>query len=244
MKSHRPTLDSMRMLSCLAALGLAAALQAGGVTIPAGAAVHVGSKPSDVVYFRSVLCFSPAYSPTATPDPSPLSTSSCSPASSLNVANLVVNPNDSNAGYSFQSVAPDPALAGVPSTSAAKETASSTVLLPGPLGYWPGVARYLLGPAEMTSAGRSIAEASASRDQTGAWVVNYRMTKRGSALWDKVAKENFHKLLGVDFHGKVVSALLIQPSQTSFTSFDGQGTIAGNFTKAQATALARALHHD
>jgi preprotein translocase subunit SecD len=96
----------------------------------------------------------------------------------------------------------------------------------------------------MTSAGRSIAEASASRDQTGAWVVNYRMTKRGSALWDKVAKENFHKLLGVDFHGKVVSALLIQPSQTSFTSFDGQGTIAGNFTKAQATALARALHHD
>lgn len=158
------------------------------------------------------------------------------------MANLEVDPNDSNDGYSYQSVSPDMALAGEPSTSAAKETASGTVLLPGPLEYWPGVARYVLGPAEMTSA--SIARASVYRDQTGAWVVDYTMTRRGSTLWDKVAEENFHKLLGIDFHGRVVSAPLIQPSQSSFTSFGGQGSIAGNFTKAEATALARALHHE
>jgi preprotein translocase subunit SecD len=93
----------------------------------------------------------------------------------------------------------------------------------------------------MTSA--SIAKASVSRYQTGAWVVNYTMTKRGAASWDKVAEENFHKVLGIDFEGKVVSAPLIQPTQSSFSSFDGQGTISGNFTKAEATALARVLHH-
>jgi preprotein translocase subunit SecD len=57
------------------------------------------------------------------------------------------------------------------------------------------------------------------------------------------AEENFHKLLGIDFDGMVVSAPLIQPTQSSFSSFDGQGSISGNFTKPQAMALAKALHH-
>jgi preprotein translocase subunit SecD len=69
------------------------------------------------------------------------------------------------------------------------------------------------------------------------------MTKRGAALWDRVAEENFHKILSVDFNGKVVSAPIIQPTQTSFTSFDGRGQISGNLTKAEAIALAHALHH-
>ena len=103
------------------------------------------------------------------------------------------------------------------------------------------VARYVLGPAEMTSA--SIARASASQNQTGAWVVDYTMTMRGSALWDKVTEENFHKLLGIDFDGKVVSAPIIQPTQSSFSTFNGRGEISGNLTKAEAHALARALHH-
>ena len=187
----RRTLNGMRMPSILVALGAALAILAGGVTLPAGAAVHRGSKSSDLVYFRSVLCFAPAYNPAAL-DPGPLSASSCSQASRLNVTNLGVTPNDSDAGFSSQNVAPDPALAGVPSTSAAKDRASASVLLPGPLAYWPGVARYVLGPAEMTSA--SIAGASVSKDQTGVWVVDYTMTKRGSTLWDKVAEENFHEL--------------------------------------------------
>ena len=238
-QSVGPTLSGVRSFSVLGALGAASALLIGGLSLPAEAADHA-SKSSDVVYFRSVLCFAPAYSPTTTPDPGPLRASSCSPANRLNASNLGVHPDDSDAGYSSQNVAPDPALAGVPSTRAVKESASAIVLLPGPLADRPGVARYLLGPAEMTST--SIAKASVSRYETGGWVVNYTMTKRGTALWDKVAEENFHKLLAIDFDGKVVSAPLVQPTQSSFSSFDGQGEISGNFTKTEAMALAKALH--
>jgi preprotein translocase subunit SecD len=86
-----------------------------------------------------------------------------------------------------------------------------------------------------------VAGASATKDQSGAWVVDYTMTRSGSALWNKVAKENFHTFLGIDFDGVVVSAPLIQPSQTAFTSFDGAGELSGNLTKAEAFSLARAL---
>ncbi len=93
----------------------------------------------------------------------------------------------------------------------------------------------------MTSA--SIARARAFKDQTGQWVVNCTMTKRGSTLWDKVAEENFHKFLGIDFKGKVVSAPIIQPTQSVFTTSGGAGEISGNLTRAEAVALAHALHH-
>ena len=112
-------------------------------------------------------------------------------------------------------------------------------MLPGSLAYWSGVARYVLGPAEMTST--SIAAAVASKDQTGTWVVDYTTTKRGAAVWDKVARENFHTLLGIDFDGRVVSAPVIQPTQSSFSSFNGRGEISGDLTKAEALALAHAL---
>jgi preprotein translocase subunit SecD len=91
----------------------------------------------------------------------------------------------------------------------------------------------------MTSA--SIAKASATKNQTGAWVVDYTTTTRGSTLWDKVAQENFHEVLSIDFDGRVVSAPIIQPTQSSFTSFNGEGEISGNLTKAEALALAKAL---
>ena len=231
----------MRIPSFLLALGAALAILGGGVTFPAGAAVYGDSSSSHVVYFRSVLCYAPVYN-SAAPSPGRLSTSSCGPASRLNETNLGVTPDDSNAGFSSQNVALDSALAGVPSTSAVKETGAGTVLLPGfPSAYWQGVTRFVLGPAEMTSA--AIAQAAASRNQTGAWVVDYTMTKRGSALWDKVAEENFHKLLSIDFDGEVVSTPIIQPTQSSFTTFNGKGEISGNLTKAEAMALAHALHH-
>jgi hypothetical protein len=237
-----PTLDGMRRPGSLVAAGVALAILAGRITLPAGAAAHPGSKPPDVVCFRSVLCFAPSYKPTI-PAPGLLTSSSCSAASRLNDSNLGVTPDANSAsGFSSQNVAPDAALAGVRSTSAAKETAAATVLLPGfSQASLRGVTRYVLGPAEMTSA--SVAEASASKNQTGAWVVDYTMTKRGSALWDKVAEENFHKLLGIDFNGTLVSAPIIQPTQSAFSTFAGHGEISGNLTKAEAVALAHALHH-
>jgi preprotein translocase subunit SecD len=65
-----------------------------------------------------------------------------------------------------------------------------------------------------------------------------------SALWDKVAQQNFHQMLGIDAGGVLVSAPIIQPTQTSFSSFDGRGEISGPLTKAEATQLARALVSD
>ena len=134
----------------LVAGSVALAILADGITSLAGAAPHRGSKSSGVVYFRSVLCFAPSYNPTIQ-DPGPLRTSSCGAPSRLNESNLGVAPDSSSAsGFSSQDVAPDAALAGEPSTNPAKETAAATVLLPGfsPADR-PGVARYVLGPAEM-----------------------------------------------------------------------------------------------
>ena len=232
----------MKKLGFLVAPVVALAVLAGGVTLPAGAAAQGGSRSPGVVYFRSVLCFAPAYNPTI-PDPGPVSSSSCSAANRLTESNLGVTPDaHSSAGYSSENVVPDAAVAGARSTGAARETAAATVLLPAfSRGTVPGAARYVLGPAEMTSA--SVAGASVSRNQTGAWVVDYTMTERGSGLWDTVAEENFHKVLGIDFDGKVVSAPIIQPTQSNFSSFNGHGEISGNLTRAEALALAHALHH-
>ena len=97
--------------------------------------------------------------------------------------------------------------------------------------------RYVLGPEEMT--GSSIGSAVAQQNQTGQWEVNYSLKgSAGSQLWDKVAEENFHLELGIELDGVVQSAPLIQPTQNSFTSFDGQGTISGgNMTEADAKSL-------
>ena len=103
-----------------------------------------------------------------------------------------------------------------------------------------GGERYVLGPAQMT--GHSIASATATQDQTGQWVVDYTLTGPGSSLWDKVAEENFHQLLGIELDGVVYSAPIIQPTQSTFTSFDGKGEISGSLTQSDAQNLAQAMN--
>jgi hypothetical protein len=233
----RPRGSALALVVCLAAyLGLPQG--------PSGAATH-SEKQAGFVYFRPVLCYAPAHDAARHRSES-LTTSSCSPSSRLSAQNLGVTPNGSVAGYSVQTVPPDMALAAVPSTSAAKDRPSSVVLLPGlPVGAHASASliRYLLGPAEMT--GTAIAHASVSKDQAGQWVVDYSMTKKGAALFDKVWRENFHKFLAIDVDGVVVSAPLLQPGQSTFASFDGSGEVSGNLSQAEATKLARAMepHH-
>jgi preprotein translocase subunit SecD len=106
--------------------------------------------------------------------------------------------------------------------------------------------RCVLGPAQMT--GRSIGSAQATQNQTGAWVVDYTLAgSAGSALWDKVAQENFHQLLGIELDGQVYSAPIIQPTQAAFSSFDGKGEISGgsganSLTQSDAQNLAQAMN--
>ena len=64
----------------------------------------------------------------------------------------------------------------------------------------------------------------------------------GSALWDKVAQENFHQFLGIELDGKVYSAPIIQPTPATFSSFGGKGEISGSLTQADAQNLAQAMN--
>ena len=200
------------------------------------------------MYFRPVQCF--AY-PQGVPKGSKTNNlprgvepiPACTASSQLTQANLAVTPNNSSQGYSSNNVPPDSQYIEYPSTSVDKPGyETSTVLLPGlaASGSANGGERYVLGPAQMT--GHSIASATATQNQTGQWVVDYTLTGPGSSLWDKVAQENFHQLLGIELDGVVYSAPIIQPTQSSFTSFDGKGEISGSLTQSDAQNLAQAMN--
>lgn len=208
---------------------------------------------STLVYFRPVLCFAPPYAAPAGAssqagqigtEPIP----ACSAASLLSAANLDVSPTSrSPIGYSSENVDPDPQYASYPSTSTEQPGyASSTVLLPGRNGACDGqkMTRCVLGPAVMSS--HSIGRATVVRTPAGQWWVDYTMAgSANSALWDRVAYENFHQLLGIELDGVVYSAPLIEPMQSSYSSFDGRGAISGSLSHADAVRLAKALnaHH-
>jgi hypothetical protein len=210
---------------------------------PAAAAAASGQ-----VYFRPVLCFAVAYAPSADAgangtargtEPIP----ACAAASLLSAANMDVSPSQSPLGFSSANVSPDSLYASYPSSSVEKPGYdSSTVLLPGLNGACDQIraTRCVLGPAVMSS--RSIAEATVVHWRNGQWLVDYTTTDGGAAVWDKVANENFHQLLGIELHGVVYSAPIIQPTQTSFSSFNGKGEISGQLTHADAVRLAGALN--
>jgi preprotein translocase subunit SecD len=201
------------------------------------------------LYFRPVECFAyPQGVPKGDKSKAPLprgteAIPACASASQLSAANLGVTPNSSVQGYASNNVPPDQQYIADASTSTSLNNyEKSTVLLPGVNGACDGNAqlRCVLGPSEMT--GHSIKSATAQQDQTGNWVVNYTLAgSAGSKLWDQVAEANFHQILGIELDGSVYSAPIIQPSQSGFTSFGGQGEISGSLTQADADSLAQAM---
>jgi preprotein translocase subunit SecD len=203
------------------------------------------------MFFRPVLCFAypqalPKHAPKNYVPPRGLDTiPACTSSSQLTQANLAVTPNSSVQGYSSNNVPPDSQYVAYPSTSVEKPSyENSTVLLPGltTTGSANGGERYVLGPSQMT--GHAIGSAQATQNQTGAWVVDYTLAgSANSALWDKVAQQNFHQLLGIELDGVVYSAPIIQPTQTSPSSFNGQGEISGNLTQQDAQNLAQAMNY-
>jgi hypothetical protein len=212
-----------------------------------------GGSGAGVVYFRPVLCFAPAYAPGGSSPATGGGTAArgveaipaCSAGSALTEANLGVTPAGGQVdGFTSHSVRPDPQFAPDLSTSAdAPGYATRPVLLPAlPAAAAEGGrgARYVLGPAVMSS--RDVGRATVVHTQSGEWMVDYTMGAAGSPLWDKVAFENFHRMLAVELNGVVYSAPLIEPMQTSFSSFEGRGEISGGLTHAQAMQLARWLH--
>ena len=227
------------VFACLLAAAVAAW---GGMTrgkTPMGAPVAVTASQSHV-YFRPVLCFAPTYNPTPSAQVSP-DQLSCSPASLLTARNLNVEPGSWPVGFRSNSIQPDAALAGVPSTKPSADKPSNPVVLPSLPSACNGTAgtRCVLGPAQMTN--RLVQSASVTRTRWGAWAVSYTMTTAGAALWDRVANENFHQELAIELNGVVYEAPIIQPAQSTFSSFDGKGEISASLTKAEATRLADAM---
>jgi len=192
------------------------------------------------LYFRPVWCEVPPYEPakkgsTAKVTPLPTTISGCGNAA-LTLANLGVKVDSAaQAGYTSNNVPPAAGWTQTPSTASENDDPTKIVLLPGLPGS--GI-RYILGPSQMS--GHEVKSAVAQTDQTGAWVVNYNLN--GTDPWDTVAQQNFHQLVGIELDGIVQSAPIIQPSQSSFTSFQGKGEISGGgMTESQAKNLALAM---
>ena len=204
------------------------------------------------MYFRPVLCYAypespPKHAPRNYVPPRGIGTvPQCSSSSAITTSSLNVQPNSNvQAGFTSNNLPPDPQFATSPSTSVLKPSyENSTVLLPGIAGACDGSSqlRCVLGPSEMS--GHDIANAQATQNQTGAWVVDYNLNgSTGSTKWDQVSQQNFHLPLGIELDGDVYSAPIIQPTQASWSSFQGKGEISGSLTQQDAQNLAQAMNY-
>ena len=186
--------------------------------------------------FRPALCYAPAFTVAKGKPPSTGPLPTCSSTTQLTATNLQVTPDSSNTnGYtSNTNIAEDPAFATFKSTSPLSDSKTDTVILPGTAqnGCFP---RCVLGPAQMT--GTAVKSASAQLNN-GQWAVNLVLTGPGSTQWDTLAKQQFHAIIAIDLDGQVISAPITQPTQESFTPFNGQVQISGGFTEDQAKTLA------
>ena len=196
------------------------------------------------LYFRPVLCGATSYSPPAKGAPPAGATlPSCGAQYLTNQSNLGVTPNSTPQGYGVNPISADPAFTAYRSNTGQNDNPKNVVLLGSdPTAGAQQYARFVLGPSQL--AGNAIATASGVFDTTiNQWAVSYNLTSQGSGAWDTVAQANFHQYLAIDLDGSVVSAPLIQPQKTSFSSFQGKGEISGSFTEGTAKNLALELNY-
>ena len=186
-----------------------------------------------MVLIRPVLCFAPPYTATA-PGPTG-SLPQCPAPYELTASALHVTPSPT--GFSSNNIAPYPALAGYPNSTG---DSPNRAVLVGGFNITPRE-RYLLGPSEMRLSAANVGSVVTQKNRIRQWVVNIHLTSAGAAAWDRVANENFHQLLAVEMGGKVVSAPLIQPTQSHFTSFRGVIEISGALNASTARSVSSAV---
>jgi hypothetical protein len=229
----------------LAVLGFTLSVTLGGSS--RGPSPSVAGSPSakpaavlgDTFSIRPVLCYAPPLTVGSGQIANTGLLPACAPSRQLTAANLAVQPDPSPGGYSSNAnrLNADPQFAPYPSTSPSNDNPNSTVLLPLQSTAQSTV-RYVLGPAAITRSAVKSANAEMINNQ---WAINITLTGAGATQWDTLAQQQFHALIGVDVGGEVVSAPIIQPTQTSFSSFNGRMQIVGNFNEKQAQALAASL---
>jgi hypothetical protein len=182
------------------------------------------------------LCFA---SPYVASQKSAGSLPACTAPYALTSASLKVTPDSTVRGYSSNYPGPDPTLAGYPSSQ--RDSPIRTVLLGG-LGGSPSLGeRYVVGPSQMRLSAADVESASVHKTRTGQWIVNVLLSPAGATTFDRVARVDFHQYLAIDMGGKIVSAPLMQPTQASFSSFNGVMEISGPLTASNARAVAAAV---
>jgi hypothetical protein len=232
--------DAVVMRNRLAILGdgRARVSLAGGSLIVTGGPAQLSDPrsaltASPALLVRPVLCLSGPYRPSSQGSPGDL-LSNCAGTS---YAITPATPDGD--GYTTANFSNDPALAGYPSTSPAQDAdnPADVALLPtaGSSGE-----RYLVGPTALTLSSK-VASAEVAKNRLGGWVVRVQLDAGAAAQWDRVAYEYFHLQIAVDLDGSVVTAPLIEPSQTAYTSFDSRFEMEGFQSDAEATAVAAAL---
>jgi preprotein translocase subunit SecD len=131
------------------------------------------------------------------------------------------------------------ALTTIPTTSRADDKRNVCVVLPNKPGT-KTAPRYYLGKAALT--GKEAVSTAKAQFQSGTgWEVKVDLTSKGSAKWDALAQQQFHKQVAIVLDGQVQSAPTILPDATTFTSFGGTAVISGNFTQDEADNLAKLI---
>ena len=193
---------------------------------------------SPELLIRSVACYSGAQSGPVSTNPLPATCSGpqyAAPTATPDGAASV-------SGFSMPTTQPDPVLSAYATTTPAQDAAfpNASALLPV-LNSGTGVTqRYLVGPTLLTLSSKVASATVVHAATSGGWIVNVRLNPNESQLWDQVAREYFHGQLAIDLNGVIVEAPLIQPTNSSFTSFDGQMSLFA-VTKSDAYDLAAAL---
>jgi hypothetical protein len=192
---------------------------------------------SGMLQFRPALCQTTPYIPLQTITPlGPVPGACSAPEYSLEAPTLTVNV--ATGTCNIDSIPLDSTLVPYKSSTADynNDHPQKPVLIPLDGGSGE---RYLVGPSELS--GTVVAGADAVY-QAPNWVVNVTLTERGAVAWDTLTKKYFHEIIAIDLDGRIVSAPLTLPSQSTFTSFAGRVQISGSFSKESAEELAADLN--
>lgn len=100
--------------------------------------------------------------------------------------------------------------------------------------------RFLLGKAALTLSPKTVTSVSVAH-VSGQLVVNYKLTLAAGKSFDAVADTNFHQEIALVLQSVVISASLVQPDQDVFTSVEGNGELAGNFSESEAWKIAASM---
>lgn len=195
------------------------------------------SKPANSTFsVRPVLCYAAPFTP-----PSAAQGASGLPACGNPYKLIAANLNISaSTQQPTASISPDPTFAHIPSTPTSQDKPTNSVVLPGTAGseIVPGT-RFVLGPAGLSKA--DVQGARADYVNGVGWLVDVTLTSAGSRAWDQLARMQFHAYTAIVVNGVVITAPLMQPSQSTFTSFSGRMQIVANFTQQSAQALVAEL---